>query len=412
MVALSIENADGEELQIRLAAISALSNSSQSAISINRTIEEEGSTNVNSESSPAIFSELMKDIRQTIHQAIDTIIPPNLALLDSLITVNLNERSIKTNLFYTEIIDLNTNTVLTSSRTTENRKRNHTFIYEYDSENRLAYKVHTAPVMRAVLSRMSGILTTTLLTILLLSCAFWYFIRTVVRQKALEEMKQDFTNNMTHELKTPISVSYAAIDTLLNFKQGEDSEKRKQYLNICIEQLSHLQELVDKILSMSMERSESSPLKKKNIPILQMFSDIAEQQAIKSDKCVDIETFVEPFDLEIYADESHLQNILGNLVDNAIKYSFESVKIKLNARQENNYCILTIKDNGIGISSENQNYIFDRFYRVPHGDLHQVKGFGLGLFYVKTIVEQHEGKISVKSEINKGSEFTIKIPVR
>ena len=409
----SIEQAGGEELYYRLSAARSLSGGSTKVIMLERTVGSNEDTDENSASDITIFNRLVRDARRVAHQVIDPMIPPNLTMLDSLIAVNFRQQGIHANLYFSEIVDLKTGAVLASSQTTEIGRRNrNVFLYEYDSENRLAYRVHTASLMQTVLSRMSGILITTFLTILLLSYAFWYFIRTVVRQKTLEEMKQDFTNNMTHELKTPISVTYSAIDTLLNFKQGESSEKRKQYLNICIEQLSTLQEFVDKILSMSMERNESIVLKKENISVLQLFTDISEQQKMKTDKCVDTEIVVQPADLKIYADKAHIYNIIGNLIDNAIKYNSDNAKIKITAYQEHTYCVLSIQDNGIGISAENQNYIFDRFYRVPHGDLHKVKGYGLGLFYVKTMVEQHKGKIDVKSEVNKGSEFTIKIPVQ
>ncbi|MDR1623754.1 MAG: HAMP domain-containing histidine kinase [Tannerellaceae bacterium] len=412
----SIEEADGEELQNRLTVISSLSDSENEEITINKSIviEDNDSSKETNEyplENMLVFSQLMKDVRQTVHQSIDTIIPPDLPSLDSLIVVNYRSKGISTQLYHSEIVNMNTGAVLASSRRTAGKIGN-SYLYEYDTENRYAYKVYMASMTRSVLGRMSGILLTTLLIIFILGYAFWYFIRTIVRQKTLEEMKQDFTNNMTHELKTPISVAYSAVDTLLNFKQGESREKRKQYLNICIEQLSNLRDLVEQILSMSMDRTKCITLQKENIALKPLFVRIAEQQKLKSDKPVDMEILVQPENLVVYADMAHISNIVGNLIDNALKYSSDQVIIRMSAWRDEKNCLLSIKDNGIGISMENQKHIFDRFYRVPYGNLHKVKGYGLGLFHVKTMVDRYEGKISVKSEIGKGSEFIIKIPIK
>jgi signal transduction histidine kinase len=386
------------------------------SITINKSIvREEDDSEKEATEKPVekivILGQLMKEVRQTVHHSIDTIMPPDLLLLDSLIVVNLRNKGILTRLYYSEIFDMNTGDVLAASRTTTGKTDNF-YLYEYDVENRYAYKIYTASMTRAVLERMSGILITTLLIILLLGYAFWYFIRTIVRQKTLEEMKQDFTNNMTHELKTPISVAYSAVDTLLNFKQGENREKRRQYLNICIEQLSHLRDLVEQILSVSMEQSRNITIKKDNIELKKLFIRIAEQQKLKTDKYIDINIVVSPENLTIRADMTHLHNIISNLTDNAIKYASDDVKIYIKSYMDDTYCIISIKDNGIGISQENQKDIFDKFYRVPQGNLHNVKGYGLGLFYVKTMVEQHGGEITVKSFPRKGSEFIIKIPAK
>lgn len=413
----SIEEADGDELQSRLATISSLSDREHMEISIDKSIVTEdddfdNKSGQNAMANIAVFSQLMKEVRQTVHHAIDTIIPPDLFLLDSLIVVNSRNRGISPFLCYSEIVDMNTGAVLGSSRSTTCGKISNTYLYEYDPENRYAYKVYTVSMTLAILERMSGILFTTLLIILLLGYAFWYFIRTVVRQKTLEEMKQDFTNNMTHELKTPISVAYSAVDTLLNFKQGESREKREQYLNICIEQLSYLRDSVERILSMSMEQTDNVILHMDDVELNPLFVQIANQQKLKTGKNVDVDIFVRPETLILCADKVHLYNIISNLMDNAIKYSLENVEISIKAYIEGEYCVISIKDNGVGISLENQEHIFDKFYRVTQGNLYSTKGYGLGLFYVKTMVERHNGKITVKSSLNDGAEFIIKIPIK
>ena len=287
----------------------------------------------------------------------------------------------------------------------------HAYIYEYDSDNKYAYKVYTASMTRSVLGKMSGILLTTLFTIILLGYAFWFFIRTVVRQKKLEEMKQDFSNNMTHELKTPISVAYSAVDTLLNFKQGNNKDKREQYLKICLDQLSNLRDAVERILSMSKEQSSDMILNKEEFELNSILIQIANQQKMKTEKSLDIDILVKPANMTIYADKIHFFNIISNLIDNAIRYSSENVFIRITSYLDDKQCIISIKDNGIGINKENIKHIFEKFYRVPQGNLYNTKGYGLGLYYVKTMIERHKGEITVKSSAKEGTDFIIKLPV-
>jgi signal transduction histidine kinase len=413
IVLSSIEEADNEELQCRLDAISRLSDSVQT-ISIDKSIDIKADSS-QSDKSPVgdilMFSRLIKEVRITVHQSIDSIMPVNLQRLDSLIVSYFKIKGISsTKLYYSEIVDLNTGTVIASSCTSALAKKNNYFIHEFDSVNKLAYKTYTSSMVESVLKRISGILVTIFLIVLLLGYTFWFFIRTVVQLKTLEEMKSDFTNNMTHELKTPISVAYSAVDTLLHFQQGGSKEKREQYLNICIEQLSRLHNLVEQILSVSMNRNKKPVISKENIALKPLFERIANQQKLKADKFVKTEIYVHPSKLTVQADATHLNNIINNLVDNAIKHSPGEVTIKMESYTDGEHCIISIKDNGIGISHENQKLIFDKFYRVPQGNRYTVKGYGLGLFYVKTMVEQHNGEIIVKSALDKGSEFIIKIP--
>lgn len=198
---------------------------------------------------------------------------------------------------------------------------------------------------------------------------------------------------------------------MLNFRQGDDKAKRNQYLNICIEQLSHLRDLVEHILAMSTEQSKNITVNKQDIELKNLITEVAEQQKLKTDKQVDMEIIIQPENLTVYADRTHLHNMVGNLIDNSIKYSSGNVQIHIKAYTEDGYCVISVRDNGIGICQENQKHIFDRFYRVPQGNLHNVKGYGLGLFYVKTMLERHKGQIYVKSLVNKGTEFIIKIPL-
>ena len=361
----------------------------------------------------AAFSQLLKEIKSTIHQNIDTILPVDLTRLDSLMERELHHKGIYSKIYYMEIIDHHSGNVLITSEIDSSYNNNEysSFLYLYDQENGYAYRVYMASLTRVVFNQMAGILISTFLIILLLGFTFWFFIRTVMQQKTLEEMKDDFTNNMTHELKTPIAVTYSAVDTLLNFRQGENKEKRKKYLQVCIDQLAHLSGLVEQILSMSMERRKAIVLHKEDIEIGPVIYQMMELHQLKSNKEVIFYIKVEPEDMTVYADNVHLNNIISNLLDNAIKYSPKKAIIEISAYQEEQYSVLSIQDHGMGIATSNLERIFDKFYRVPNGNLHKVKGYGLGLFYVKQIVEKHKGTIDVKSVQNKGSVFTIKLPI-
>ena len=229
----------------------------------------------------------------------------------------------------------------------------------------------------------------------------------LLKQKTLDEMKSDFTNNITHELKTPIAVAYAANDALLNFNQAEEKSKRDQYLRISQEQLQRLSGLVEQILSMGMERRKTFRLHPEEINLKELITPLMEQHQLKADKPVHIELDIKPETLVIVADRTHFSNIISNLIDNAVKYSKEEAELSISCRQTGGTVTISVTDRGIGIPLDKQKHIFDKFYRVPTGNLHNIKGYGLGLFYVKSMVEKHGGTITVKSEPDKGSTFTI-----
>lgn len=350
---------------------------------------------------------------EAIHQAIDTVVPVNLNKIDSILVYNFNAKGIRSDIYSIEIIDLNTDSIKHRLvNTPAALARSEFYNFKFDTENNTAYRIHIEPLTKTILIQMSGILGTTLLIILILCFAFWYLIRTVIQQRTLEEMKDDFTNNMTHELKTPIAVAYSAADALLNFKQGDDKEKRTRYLTICKDQLSELSALVEQILSMSMERRKTFVLNKEDILIEPLIQVLIEQHKLKAGKEVNFAVNISHGNLSIHADRTHINNIMSNLIDNAIKYSDGKVDITITAKENNRNCILTISDNGMGIVPEKQKYIFEKFYRVTSGNQYTVKGYGLGLFYVKTMVEKHHGTISVESTPGAGSTFTIIIPTQ
>lgn len=270
-----------------------------------------------------------------------------------------------------------------------------------------AYQVMLPSYSRFILRRMAGILIASLLTLVVLSVTFWYLIRTLVKLRTLDEMKSDFTNNMTHELKTPIAVAYAANDALLNFGISQDAEKTRHYLTISQQQLQRLSGLVEQILSMSMERRKTMKLCLEDVALRGVVEAVAEEHRLKNNTRATITTDV-PEGLTVHADRAHLANVVSNLVDNAVKYSPGKASVHIAAmRTPQGLIQLAVTDHGMGIPADKLRLIFDRFYRVPHGNLHEVKGYGLGLYYVKTIMEKMGGEVTVESRPGHGSTFKL-----
>lgn len=257
---------------------------------------------------------------------------------------------------------------------------------------------------------MWGLVSVSVLMVLLLMTSYIYLLKVILKQKSIDEIKSDFINNMTHELKTPISVTYAAVDAMQNFGLGDNPEKREEYLSISKEQLLFLNSLVEQILTMSVEERKNLKLELENINLKSIFENQKSKFLLNAHKQIEFITDIEPDNLEIKADKLHFSNMISNLVENAIKYSGESVKVELTAYRSGGKVIIAISDNGIGIPNNSLDKIFDKFYRVSTGNIHDVKGYGLGLSYVKTIADKHEWSIRVESSLGKGTCFKIIIP--
>ena len=273
----------------------------------------------------------------------------------------------------------------------------------YQVNDDIIYYAYISPLTENILREMSGVIATSALIALLLTFGFWYLLHVIARLRTIEEMKDDFTNNMTHELKTPIAIAYAANDSLLQFPDPKDEERTKKYLTAALDQLSKLAGLVENILAMSMERRKNLTMSKESISLRPFLAALIEQQKLRADKPCEISLECSE-DAVIEADPTHFSNIVGNLIENSIKYSAEKVAITVRADGSG----ISVIDNGIGIPEKSLPDIFKKFYRVPHGNRTEVRGYGIGLYYVKTIVEKHGWSISVESKLGKGSTFTIK----
>jgi two-component system phosphate regulon sensor histidine kinase PhoR len=242
---------------------------------------------------------------------------------------------------------------------------------------------------------------------------FAFSITVILRQKRLSEVKTDFINNMTHELKTPIATISLSSDALMKGDFSSDPEKLKRYAGIIYKENKRLENQVERVLNVAKMDKESVQLKLSDVDIHEIIEEIKENfefNQFANGGSIEVNFAANQF--VVKGDMVHLTNVFYNLIDNACKYSSEKPEIKVETWNEKGQFCISIEDNGIGIKRDDVSMIFDKFYRVPTGNLHNVKGFGLGLFYVKLIVEQHFGKILVKSQVEKGTNFTIKFPLK
>lgn len=285
-----------------------------------------------------------------------------------------------------------------------------TFTTPLTTDDELLFRLRIENPDRQLLRDMAGVIFSSLLMLAAVAGALIYLLRTLFRQKTLEEMRLDLTHNITHELKTPIAVANAANDALLDFGAADDPARRRRYLTVIREQLAALGGMVQRILTMSVEEREEFTLRRERFALGALLDETAAKFRMKARGRAEITVRVEPADLAVTADRFHLGHVLDNLVDNALKYSGERVSVLLAARRTAKGVELRVADNGIGMDRTAQAHIFEKFYRVPTGDRHDVKGFGLGLYYVRLIVTRHGGTVSVESAPGRGSTFTLILP--
>ncbi len=249
------------------------------------------------------------------------------------------------------------------------------------------------------------------LFLLIIIFAFYYTISTIVKQKKLSIIKNDFINNMTHELKTPISTISLACEALSDQDIGKTEASRHRFVNMISDENKRLGTLVESVLQSAVIERGELKLKKSTVQLDQVIESAVQHiniQVQKRDGSLTIDN--QAPESKIFADKVHISNVFFNLLDNAIKYTAGAPQIKIEVTKLVGGVLIKVKDNGIGIAKEHQNKVFEKLYRVPTGDRHDVKGFGLGLSYVKSIIESHDGDISLESALGKGSTFIIFLP--
>jgi two-component system phosphate regulon sensor histidine kinase PhoR len=262
-----------------------------------------------------------------------------------------------------------------------------------------------------ILSSMWAMLLISGIFVIIIVYSFYYTISTIFKQKKLSEIKNDFISNMTHEFKTPISTISLACDVLNDKSISKTEEKTAKYLRMINDENKRLSSLVENILQTAILDKGQLVLSFQKVNIHSIIEETINNIRLQVEsKEGEITKELNAFFYEIYADKIHITNIIFNLIDNALKYTVSVPQIKIITYNNDSGIFIAVKDNGIGISKENQQKVFEAMYRVPTGNVHNVKGFGLGLSYVKAIVEKHGGNISVESELNKGSTFTVYLP--
>jgi signal transduction histidine kinase len=245
----------------------------------------------------------------------------------------------------------------------------------------------------------------------LILCIFIVAIFIILRQKELSNIKNDFVNNMTHEFKTPISTISLASQMLMDPAVGKTPDTLKYISNVIRDETKRLSFQVEKVLQMAIFEKDKSMLKLNEIKINSLIKDIVGNFSLKvtSKGGIITSNLKATYDIALI-DEVHFTNVIFNLMDNAQKYCDKPLLLTIETWNEKDSLLISIEDNGIGISKDDLKRIFEKFYRVSTGNLHNVKGFGLGLAYVKKIIQEHRGTIKVESELNIGTKFIITIP--
>jgi len=287
----------------------------------------------------------------------------------------------------------------------------HLFRHDFDGPKPNYLNIYFPKRSRYLLKATGiSIVPTIILTALLIGI-FIYTIMVIFRQKKLSNIKNDFINNMTHELKTPISTISLASQMLQDGSISNTPSMIDHVSNIINQESKRLSFQVEKVLQMAVFNEGRIKFKFKEFDVNNMIRTVVDNFELKvKSKNGTLKADISDEDLIVKGDEVHITNVIFNLLDNAVKYSNEIPEIEVSTKKIKDYIEISIRDNGIGIPKEHQTQIFDRFFRVPTGNVHNVKGFGLGLSYVKKIVDSHDGKITVESALNKGTKFSILLP--
>jgi len=270
----------------------------------------------------------------------------------------------------------------------------------------------SVPNFRAIVfKQMKWMIVGSVFFTLMIISAFSVTVYALLRQKKLSEIKNDFINNMTHEFKTPLATISLAVDALRNNKVIEDRTKMEYFSSIIKEENKRMNKHVETILQAALMDRQEIKLNKAPLRVHELIKEVISNYTLQlQEKDGRIELDLNASNDYIHADEVHFRNLISNLVDNAVKYSKENLVIKISSENADENIVMRFEDNGIGMSKETVRRIFERFYRAHTGNVHNVKGFGLGLSYVKTIIDAHGGKIRVESSPGKGSLFTLEVP--
>lgn len=284
----------------------------------------------------------------------------------------------------------------------------------YDENNQTPFKllVNFPEDSKFILSSVIGMMTLSIVFTLIIIIAYTSSLYQLIKQRKISEIKTDFINNMTHEFKTPIATINLALDSIKNPKIIGDKDKVVSYLNMIKEENKRMHAQVENVLRISKLEKNELNISKDRVKLHDLILDaITHVHLIVENRQGYIKTFLNADKSSILANETYFTNVIVNILDNAIKYSPEAPKIEVYTENVGNNILLKIKDHGSGMSKAAVKRVFEKFYREHTGNIHNVKGHGLGLAYVKRIVEDHQGFVSAESEKDNGSTFTIKLPL-
>jgi two-component system phosphate regulon sensor histidine kinase PhoR len=274
----------------------------------------------------------------------------------------------------------------------------------------ITYRLQSGSSIPYLLKRIASPILFSLFLVGLTVLSFVLLYRNMKRQQRLAELKNDFISNITHELKTPIATVGVAIEALKNFNAIQDPARTKEYLDISSNELQRLNLLVDKVLKLSMFEKKEIQLNLEPLDLKNLVDEVIASMRLQLEKKNASISLSHSGDSSFQGDRLHLLSVIFNLVDNAIKYSYDNPAIKIDVTGKENSIVFRIADNGIGIPDEYKTKVFEKFFRVPVGNIHNTKGYGLGLSYVATVIKKHNGAIIVENYPGGGTEFIITLP--
>ncbi|MBD0351511.1 MAG: HAMP domain-containing histidine kinase, partial [Flavisolibacter sp.] len=272
------------------------------------------------------------------------------------------------------------------------------------------YRLDLGDTTAYVVKRISAPILLSVFLVAFTIVSFTLLYRNLLRQRRLAVIKNEFISNITHELKTPIATVSVAIEALRSFNANMDARKTKEYLDISANELQRLSLLVDKVLKLSMFENKEVELKYELLDMKALVNEVAASLRLQFEKYGAHLSVASDGDTQLEGDRLHLVSVIYNLLDNALKYSTDAAQVDVAIKGGDQKITLCIRDNGIGIPAAYKDRIFEKFFRVPTGNLHNAKGYGLGLSYVAHVVQKHGGTIEVDSAEGKGSQFIITLP--
>jgi len=334
--------------------------------------------------------------------------------IDSLIDFNLKKNNIYIKYEFNIFNETNNKLLYKLTKRKKASFLNKAYAFAFRSNNnsqKIYLLVHFTNQRQFMLKEEGLILVTSVILILSVIFLFWYSLSTIIRQEKLSVLKNDFVNNMTHEFKTPISTISLACQALEDKDMPKTIEFYDTYIPIIAEENKRLGDMAAKILQTALIDKGKLKLNQEWVNVHDVIQDVVkniEIQITQKGGKIRFQLHAERF--VIKADRLHLSNLIYNLLDNANKYTFDNPLIEIGTEKDGDCFKIYVKDNGIGISKANQKKIFDKLYRVPTGNVHDIKGFGLGLSYVKAIVDKHHGVINLESQLQKGTTFELRLP--